>query len=529
MKNNNVIYRYFTLLVFASAYANATYAQIQQEKIPRLVVSVTVDQLRSDYMNTFCTFMEKGAFATLLKEGRVYSDAHNDFFPIDCASSTTVIATGSTPYYNGIIASSWLNRENLKRVFCTDDKNVKPGANMVSASASNMLTSTVGDELKVASQGSSKVFSIAPERDAAILAAGHAANCALWIDDKTGEWTTTGYYSGADAAWIANCRTRNSVVAAAKSAKWTPLSGMDETYSLMMGGTLKKSFSHTFKGDKAYKEYKQSALVNEKITDAALLCLSSNSLGIDDATDLLCVQYYAGRCSSAENVDCSMELQDTYIRLDCELKRLVETIEKRVGKDNVLFVITSTGYNTQTVSEYSKYGVPSGTFYINRTANILNMYLASLYGKGQYVDATCRNQIYFNRKFIEKQNISFPEILTRSKQLLVLSEGVTDVYRFDELLTPSSDDMRRLRNAYKPSLCGDIIIEVAPGWNVLNEETGETFNVDLTPVAFPIIFYGSGIIPQQIDSYVTTEHIAPTICKSLRIRAPNGCRVLPLF
>lgn len=527
MKNNNIIYRYITVLALASAYANAVYAQ--QHNVPKLVVNITVDQLRSDYMDTFCSFINDGGFNRLLKGGRVYNDAHNNFFPIDCASSTAVISTGSTPYYNGIIASSWLNRETLNRVQCTDDKKIKPGTNKVAASASAMLTSTVGDELKVASQGVSKVFSIAPGREAAILAAGHAADCALWIDDRTGEWTTSDYYSGADALWVTTCRSRVPVGKTISKEKWAPISGMNESFSLMMGGAIKKAFSHSFTGERAYINFKHSALVNEKITDATLQCLNGNSIGIDDATDLICVNYYAGMCSFEGQDDYTMELQDTYLRLDCELRRLIEQVEKKVGKDKVLFVLTSTGYLNQSSSNYAKYGVPSGTFYINRTANILNMYLSSLYGRGQYVDATCRNQIFLNRKFIEQQHVSLPELLIRSKQLLVLSEGVIDVYSFDELLNPTTDDMRRARNAYKPSLCGDLIVEVAPGWNVLNEETGEKFNVDLTPVAFPIIFYGADIVPQETGTYVTTEHIAPTICKSLRIRAPNGCRVLPLF
>ena len=212
-----------------------------------------------------------------------------------------------------------------------------------------------------------------------------------------------------------------------KSLKWSPLSGLGETLSLFMGEGMQKSFSHPFTGERKFIDFKRSALVNEEVSLMALKCQKDNGLGTDDVTDLLCIQYYAGKPLESVLSSNRTELQDTYMRLDHELNRIIETLESRLGKGQVLFVLSSTGYSEIEDVDYDKYGIPSGTFYINRTSNLLNMYLSNVYGKGQYVDAVYHNQIYLNHKLIEQQQLSLSEILKRSRDFLFLSEGVRDI------------------------------------------------------------------------------------------------------
>ena len=529
MSKSNNTYRYLSLLILASMYTNGILAQNTAQEPPRLVVNITIDQFRSDYMETFCTLFKDGGFNKLLNGGRVYEEAVNDFVPADRASANATISTGSLPYYNGIVSSSWLDRKTTRPVFCTEDKSIKEAKERDAASASKLLTSTIGDELKIFTNGQSKVLSIAPWRDAAILSAGHSADCVLWIDDNSGAWTSTNYYPAVAQGWAAQVTAYNSLEKRLKTEKWTPYAKEAETMSFFMGGGMEKSFSHAFTGQTRFVDYKKSALVNIDMTEMALQTQTAYRLGADDVTDLLCVQYYAGKYSDASLKDSRMELQDTYMRLDYEVKRLVETLESRVGKGRVLFVVTSTGCEDQDNGGYAEYGIPSGTFYINRTANLLNMYLVSLYGKGQYVDAAYHNQIYLNRKLIEQQHLDMFEVLSNARSFLLMSDGIRDVHTVDGILSPSNEDIAKIRNTYNPHLSGDIVVEVAPGWQVLNENTGEKYNVSATPVIFPIIFYGTGVKPGRISTVVSTDRIAPTISKAIRIRAPNGCRSLPLF
>ena len=202
------------------------------------------------------------------------------------------------------------------------------------------------------------------------------------------------------------------------------------------------------------------------------------------------------------------------MRLDHELDRIIETLESRIGKGQVLFVLSSTGYSEIEDVDYGKYGIPSGTFYINRTANLLNMYLSNVYGKGQYVDAVYHNQIYLNHKLIEQQQLSLSEILKRSRDFLFLSEGVRDIQTSENILSSTNENLLKIRNGYSLTLSGDIICEVAPGWQVVNENTGEKFNPTPSAVIFPIIFYGAGVKASHVETVVSTDRIAPTISKS---------------
>lgn len=529
MKNSSNIYRYLTALLLASMCANEAVAQMQEAGLPKLVVNITVDQLRSDYLQIFSRFYTDGGFKRLMNDGLVYEKAVNDYFPADRASATATIVSGATPYYNGIVSNSWIDRKTLKRTTCTEDKNYKTAIGRDAASAKNLMTTTIGDELKVFTNGMSKVYSIGPERDAAIISAGHAGDMALWIDDNTGLWTSTSAYLQASQPWAIALSTTPTLGDKLKSTKWTPLSGLSQTLSLFMGEGMQKSFSHQFVGDRKYIDFKRSALINEEISLEALKLQKDNALGTDDVTDLLCIQYYAGKPLGGNLSDNRTELQDTYMRLDNELKRIIETLESRIGKGNVLFVLSSTGYSEIENIDYDKYGIPSGTFYINRTANLLNMYLSNLYGKGQYVDAVYHNQIYLNHKLIEQQQLSLSEILKRSRDFILLCEGVKDVQTSENILNSTNENLEKIRNAYSTTLSGDIICEVAPGWQVVNENTGEKFNPTPSAVIFPIIFYGASIKADHVESVVSTDRIAPTISKSLRIRAPNGCKSLPLF
>lgn len=516
--------RYITSLILATVCINGLLAQTA---IPRLVVSITVDQLRSDYMQAFNLLYGEGGFNKLLNEGKVFERAVNDFAPADQASAMATQVTGTVPYYNGIVSQSWLDRKTLRPIYCTDEKRQPNGRD--ASSPKKLLVSTVSDELKVYTLGSAKVFSIAPNKEPAILSAGHAGDCALWIDDNTGKWTSSEYFKGYNASWISAFERVHSLSQNIKKTKWEPITELTGSISFFMNGGSQTPFVHTFTGEKRFVDYKRSALVNSDITDLALQCVSSNSMGTDNITDLLSLTYYAGLYKDGALSECNNELQDTYFRLDLELSRLISEIERRVGKDNVMFVLTSSGYGDTGNADYEKLGIPSGTFYINRTANLLNMYLSAIYGQEQYVDGVYHNQIYFNHQLLEQKRLSLTEMLVRSRDFLTMSDGVRDIHTAERIMSPGNADLYKIRNAYNPKLCGDIVIEVAPGWKILNEDTGESYTPSVINNVFPIIFYGAGVQHERVTTLVTTDCIAPTICKNIRIRAPNGCKSLPLF
>lgn len=332
-----------------------------------------------------------------------------------------------------------------------DTSTLRPASCVAGDNPGNLLSSTFTDELKVGTEGQSLVFSIANHKDAAILSAGHAADAAFWRDEHTHRWKTSNYYSKTGFKWLSAFDALNA----------------DEG--------------------------------NFNVTKLALQCIDSHLMGSDANCDILAVHYDA----------------DNYENLDRCLGSLISGIETKVGAQNVLFSIVGTQDTDESFSEvYERFRVPSGTFYINRTGNLLNMYLGAIYGRNKYIEGYYRNQIFFNKKLIEQRRINKVELRDHCRSFLMDCDGVKDVKTAADVLPPHS---------------GDLVVEIMPGWNLYNEESGERYQqrAGFSPV--PIIFYGAGIKPNRVQTPVTVDRVAPTIANTIHIRAPNACGAQPLF
>ena len=473
--------RYVTAALVAIT-ATATQAQTLNPA-PKLVVNITVDQLRSDYIEAFAPLYTENGFRKLLKQGKIFENVSYAFTPIDRASAIATIQTGATPYYNGIVGEKWLDRNTLQPITCDSDPKFQYSPN-------HIVSSTIGDELKIATEGGALVYAIAPFRNAAILSAGHAADGAIWIDED-GKWTTSTYYSK-------------------DLPKWAKV--LNET------NPPKSLRTNDF------------IAINSSITDMALQCFRNTSMGTDSRPDLLEVTYYAGNVKNDKTTQWQSQLQQTYVSLDKNIGKLITIIEQNLGRQNVVFVVTSTGYSDEEEKQdYAKYRIPTGTFYINRTANLLNIYLGAIYGQGRYVNTYFHNQLYLNDKLIEQKRLSMSDVLKRCQAFLIQLSGVRDCFTSDLLLTSRSNDLETIRNGYMPNVNGDIVIEVTPGWQLLNEDNQETFTARASFVPFPIIIYGADVRAERISTPVTVDRLAPTIAKTIRIRAPNACKAAPLY
>ena len=516
-------------LLTAMTLLSVPDAKAVGREVPRVVVSILVDQLRTDYLNAFMPLYGQEGFVRLLNQGKVYTQAEYPQYRPDRASAAATLATGTTPYNHGIIGTQWLNRETLRPVFCVEDPKYA-GIQTMDASAPTYLgVSTLGDELKVATEGKSLVYAIAPYRDAAVLSAGHAADCALWIDNITGQWCSTTYYANALPAWV-NLLNASPLNEKLDKVIWKPSNDLVGNFSYFLSGGMKKPFSHKFKGPERFVSYKTSGLVNEEVVRAAQQCLNGTMLGADDVTDYLALTLYAGNLDHHTVSESPMELQDTYVRLDKAIAQFVSAVERKVGRDKALFVLTSTGYADEETANLSKYRIPTGTFDVVRASTLLNMYLVAVYGQGQYIESVFGTQLYFDHKLIEQRQINFAELLERSQDFLLQLSGVKDVYTSTRLIQGAwTPGISRMRGGYNPKYSGDILIEVSPGWHYINTITRENQLVRESYVPFPIIFYGAGIAAEEISKPVTIDYIAPTLSKSMRIRAPNACNLAPLF
>ena len=520
-------YLYLTLLGVLGFNLDAESQETRT--VPRMVLNIAIDQLRSDYLEAFMPLYSASGFIQLLNEGKVYSNASYPFAPIDRASAIATISSGVTPYYNKIIGERWLNRETLRPIYCVDDSKFPGILTQERTSPNQLCTSTMGDELKVATNGRAVVYAIAPYRDAAVLSAGHAANGAFWIDDRNGEWCSSQYYFTSYPYWAQAFNGLRSPKKILSNTVWEPINDFVGSFSYFMQTGLQNPFKHTFKGEQAYRELKASGMVNEYVTEMAIQCAASTGMGTDKVTDLLSVTYYAGSYNHHAIDSYQVELQDTYVRLDTEIARLIKYLEERCGKDNLLVVLTSTGYCDEETADYEKYRIPSGTFYLSRTANLMNMYFGAIWGQGKYVEAYYRNQFYLNRRLLEQKKISIAEATSRAQEFLAMMSGVRNVYTSLQLITDTNEHLQKIRNGFNAEHSGDIVIETAPGWSLFNEDTQENEQMRASYIPFPIIIYGAGTKAERIDTPVTTDRIAPTVSRAIRIRAPNACSAAPLF
>lgn len=463
--------RYLALLLAA-----LTSAEMQAYQLaPRLVVAVAVDQLRTDYMEAFAPLYSSTGFRRLLSQG-VVCDGGYPFTPVDRASAAATLSTGTTPYYHGIISSQWLDRSTLQSVDCTLDEKRLP-------SPARLLTTTLGDEMKISSEGVAKVYAVAADRSSAILSAGHSADGAYWLS-SAGQWTSSTFYASALPQWL-------------------------RAYSRL--GSDKATDSR-----------------NDRVVSVGLQAVEANAMGRDDTSDLLCLTLSATRPDGTPARHWQTEMEGVYMQLDRTLSRLIEGLDKMVGMERVLLVLTSTGYAEDAATDLSRFRIPTGTFYINRTAALLNVYLSAIYGQGRWVEQCYANQMYLNRQLIEQRRVSMAEVRHRAEEFLVQCAGVADVYTTDRLQA-GNNDIQKIRAGYNPNLSGDLIVEVAPGWKLLNEDNHQSYTARAAFIPFPIIFLGAGLQPKHLNGTVTVEHIAPTVAKAIRIRAPNACQAEPLF
>lgn len=522
-------YIYITLLSILGFNSEGKAQDAQLNNSPRLVVSIAIDQLRSDYLEAFAPLYSDKGFKKLLSKGYVFSHATYPFVPIDRASAIASLSTGVTPYYNNIIGQQWLNRQTLRPTGCVDDK-AFPGIQTKDAtSAAGLSTSTLGDELKVATGGKSIVYAIAPFRDAAVLSAGHAADGALWIDDTNGVWCSSQYYFQSFPSWISSYNSLYAPDTKIDQAQWEPFNEFVGSFSYFMHAAEQRSFKHSFTGVQRFAQYKTSGLVNADVTDLAIKCISSTGMGTDKVSDLLALTYYAGNLDHRPVSECMMEVQDTYIRLDDEIGKLMTFLEERFGLENILVTVTSTGYSDLETTDYQKYRIPSGIIQMGRTTNLLNMYLCAIWGQGIYVESYFKNQIFLNHKLLESKKISMTDATNRAQEILVMMSGIRNVYTSLQLMTNQNMQIEKIRNGFNPERCGDLLLDVAPGWQIQNEDTNEQELSRASFIQFPIIFYGANIVEKRINTPVTIDRIAPTISRSIRIRAPNACSSEPLF
>ncbi|MGL5938623.1 MAG: alkaline phosphatase family protein [Phocaeicola sp.] len=512
-----------TVVAFSALQAQQTPA------VPKLVVGLTIDQFRIDYIDAFYPLYGNRGFKRLLKEGHVFHHAEYDFAHLDKSSTVAAIYSGTSPRINGVVGDNFLDRTSLRVTNSVDDAQFMGIYTLESSSPKRLQVSTLSDELMVATHGAAEVYSIAPTREMAIWGAGHSAKGAFWINDETGKWSGSTYYD-VFPFWVSSYNDREGLEVSIKNTVWTPYLPF-ENYRYLATNFSRVPFRYKFDDDRVnkYRKLKTSPFANDEVNRLVKNCLEQTAIGQDLVPDLLSLAYYAGNYEGKAAADFPIEMQDTYVRLDNSLADLLEMIDQKVGLQNTLFFITSTGYVDPDPLDHTAYRIPTGEFHINRCAALLNMYLAAIYGDGQYVEAYHEQSIYLNHKLIEKKNLSLADVLNCASEFLVQFSGVKEVFSSHRLLLGAwTPEVGKIKNGYHPACSGDLWIDVLPGWSVVRNHSLDTRVIRNAYASSPLIFMGWSIEPRIVKTSVQMSAIAPTIAHFMRIRAPNGSTHPPL-
>lgn len=521
------------MLVAAFTVAVTSLSQVPASQgRQQLVVTIVVDQLRTDYVELLRHRFGKDGFNRLIDRGAYIENLHFDIAQPDIANTTAMLFTGAYPAVNGVAGEKIYRLNTRQPDFALSDPARIGNFTNETFSPVALQVSTLADELRCDTQYG-LVYSLATDAQQAIIMAGHAANSAFWISDIDGKWATSTYYKDVPRA-ITECNYKKPLAERMDTMAWTP-SLKPEEYIDVHSHKQYTRFRHTFaKNDRdRFIRFKHSPLANEEVTRMALEYLASLKMGKRGTTDMLCLGLTAAPYDFSGDGNNAIELQDTYLKLDAQIARLLHAVDAQVGLQNAVVVLTSTGYYSDNTLYDERLGIPSGEFFPARAISLLNMYLMAIYGNGDWVSGYYNGSFYLNRDLIKTKDLDLGTVRAKSSEFLRQMSGVSAAYNFEEILNnPSSAEAHRLHRCMVPAVAGDITIEVAPGWRIVENERSkknkQVHIVRYNAISTPAFIMARGVAPRKISAPVEATILAPSVSRILRVRSPNAARELPL-
>jgi predicted AlkP superfamily pyrophosphatase or phosphodiesterase len=503
---------------------------------PKLVVGIVVDQMRYDYLTRFNDRYGYGGFKRLITEGYNFKNNHFNYVPTYTGPGHASVYTGTTPQNHGIISNNWYDKFESIEVYCVqDDSQTTVGSTTTAGQMSphRLQTTTWADQNKLHTQMRGKTIGISLKDRGAILPAGHTANGAYWFEGgKTGNWITSTYYINALPKWVEDFN--NSGKADSYFKTWNTLydvstytaSGKDSNnFEGSLGSNQSSSFPYNInKETESYSILKAIPYGNSLTTDFAIAALDGEQLGQDNITDVLAVSYsstdYVGHNFGVNSV----EVEDTYLRLDKDIERLLNTLDLKVGKGNYTVFLTSDHGAVHVPAFLSSVKIPSGYFNGRAFSETLKNYLAAEYAITDLIKDISNYQIFFNYDALTSNNISAEALQNQIKQFLLQQDHINKVFTRQQLESTDYTEgtAHLIQQGYHQKRSGDVVFVLEPSY-ITYSETGSTHGSGMQyDTHVPLIFYGNGI--NQGESYKRTEiiDIAPTISAFLGISFPNG-------
>lgn len=505
---------------------------------PKLVVGVVVDQMRFDYLNRFKNKYSANGFLRLIKQGYSCNNHHFNYIPTYTAPGHASIFTGTTPSVHGIIGNSWYDKASNSTVYCTTDKAYIPvgaAAKYGQASPRNMKVTTLADQNRLFTQMNGKTIGVSIKDRGAVFPSGHTANGAYWFEGlNEGKWMTSTYYMDALPQWVKDFNTPSNIASYLKP--WNTLyditlyeeSGSDlSDYEQGFNGKSTSEFPYDLKAlmelNEGYDIIKSTPFGNTMITDFALSAIEAESLGVDDYTDFLTVSYsstdYIGHNFGINSV----ELQDTYLRLDLEVERLLNYLDAKVGAGNYTLFLTSDHGAVDVPSFLTDVHIPSGYVPKNSFASLYTN-LKKKYGVSDLIMKISNDQVFLNQERITALKVNLEDVQKFVVNEIISYPHIKKAYTATTMQTRYFKEgaEKMLQNGYHQKLSGDVLFTLESGvisYDSKGTTHGSGYNYD---THVPLLFYGNGIQPGKTYKRTNVTDIAPTISALLGIALPSG-------
>ncbi|HET9744577.1 MAG TPA: alkaline phosphatase PafA [Chitinophagaceae bacterium] len=521
------------LLVFITTLAQPG----EKLQRPKLVVGIVVDQMRWDFLYRYYDrYTSDGGFKRLMTQGFNCDNTFIPYAPTVTAPGHTSIYTGTVPAVHGIAGNFWWDIDQRRDVYCTEDTSVKTvGSSTIAGlqSPRNMLVTTIGDELRLATNFQSKVIGIAIKDRGGILTAGQSANAAYWYDPGVGNWISSTYYMKDLPQWVKNLNERK-LVDKYYDKGWSTLyplstylqSTADEkTFESKMFG---KGFPYDlkqFKG-RSYGAISSTPHGNTFTIDMAKAAIEGENLGVDAITDLLAVSFSAPDYIGHSFGPNSIEQEDDFLRLDKDLGDFLDYLDNRIGKGQYTVFLSADHGVAQVPAFMAENKLPAGKFTEGAMLEQLNQLLKDQFGIGNLALNFSNYQLALNNDIIKNdKKLDREEIIDACIGFLSRQESVIRAFDLNEIgEVPLPVRIKQMiENGYYPKRGGDIQIIFKSNYIENYSPTGTTHGMwNPYDSHIPLLWYGWGIKPGKTNREIYMTDIAPTLAALLHIQMPSG-------
>ncbi len=513
---------------------NIIFAQTLQK--PKLVVGIVVDQMRWDYLYRYYDRYSPDGFKRMLNQGFSCENTFIPYTPTYTAAGHTSVYTGSVPAITGIIGNNWYRRDLKRSWYCTDDSTVKAVGSNSSAgkmSPRNMWTTTITDELRLATNFNSKSIGIALKDRGAILPAGHSANAAYWFDNSSGGWITSTYYMDELPAWVKKINDKK-LPDQYLQQNWNTLYPINtykqstednKPYEVNLQGE-DNTFPHITASvtNNKYETFRSTPYGNTYTFDLAKAAVDGEQLGQRGATDFLALSFsstdYIGHAFGPN----SIEVEDVYLRLDKEIAAFFNFLDTKLGKGQYLVFLTA-DHGAAHIPEFMKENkIPAGAFDDLEIRKWLNENAEKKFGVKNAIEQVMNYQLYLNYTVLDANKVDREEVKKWAINELAHHPAIMSAFDLHELAetTLPNTIKERVTNGYNQKLSGDIQFVFMPQWfdGGYKGTTHGTWNP--YDAHIPLVWFGWKVKPGKTNRETYMTDIAPTIAALLRIQMPNG-------